>query len=344
MRFQFRNILWGMSIWTLILLAGCKREINTTTRVHPDGSFERTVTLRGDSSEVISGTFPVPSDSTWSIVKKNEGTEGEKKFVLTAEKTFRNARDLNAELKQKKDSVLQVQISIVLNKRFRWFNTFYAYREIYKASTPYLAVPISDYLTPKELELYCQMVDTLKKDTLGIEKKINEWGGSNIMENFYRVLFHEAEIIKDPALTPQTIAAKREDLFYAIRRDSSLDLGKNERILQILEKVYKTKSVRKLSGAIERSAKEFIRNEEFLMRMESDSYTNQIIMPGIILDTNAQTVDGNKAVWKFTGRRFIWADYEMRVESRVVNRWAIYVSAGLLLLVFTGIGISLFKR
>ncbi len=331
-------------ILVLVLLAGCRRDIVTTTQVRPDGSFERTVTVSGDSSVVLSGSFPIPRDSTWTISKKMEGEKkGDKNLTYTARKAFRNVRDLNAELGLRKDSVLQVQISVALDKRFRWFNTFYVYRETYKASCPFSRVSISEFLNTKELELYYQMVDTLDKDTLGLDKKFNAWNERAVLEDLYRVLLHEAETIQDPALTPRTIAIRKDQLFRVLQSDS-IDLGKDQKLLQFLETFFRTKSVRKMSPAIIRFGKEFETKQAFLSQMMDDRYTNQTVLPGIVLNTNAQGIEGGKAVWKFNGRRFLWADFEMRMESRVVNRGALYITAALLLAVFAGIAVLVLKR
>ena len=37
-------------------------------------------------------------------------------------------------------------------------------------------------------------------------------------------------------------------------------------------------------------------------------YTNEVIMPGIILNTNAKTLEGNKATWKFNSDKFCLLD------------------------------------
>ena len=328
----------------LVLLTGCRRDIATTTQVRPDGSVERTVTVSGDSSAVLSGSFPVPRDTTWAITQ-TVGAEkkGERKFTYTARKTFRTVSDLNADFGTIKDNVLQVHIFTTLDKRFRWFNTFYVYHEMYRASNPFRRVPISNYLDAKELELYCQMVDTLKKDTLGLEKKFNDWIERTVLEDFYQVLLHEAETIRDPILTPRMVSLHKDELFRALQNDS-IDLGNSEKLLRFLETIFKTKSVRKMSSAVVRFEKEFENKQGFLSQMMDDRYTNQVVMPGTVLDTDAHTVEGSRAVWTFNGRRFLWTDFEMRVESRVVNRWAVYVTAAFLLVVFARIAVLVLKR
>jgi hypothetical protein len=67
-------------------------------------------------------------------------------------------------------------------------------------------------------------------------------------------------------------------------------------------------------------------------------------MPGLILDTNAPSVENNTVTWELKGRRFFWEDYEMRVESRTVNRWAIWLTGGLLLAAVAGMAFGALRR
>ncbi|HEX9934347.1 MAG TPA: hypothetical protein VGB38_04045, partial [bacterium] len=151
------------AVLTLMSLAGC-REITTTTQVRRDGSCIRTVSIRTGSTSVDSvfaGPFTIPVDSTWTKSIEREKT-GDKKLIYTAIKTFRSALDLARAYLRPEDGKLHVVIDIRLDRRFRWFNTFYTYQETIKASNPFISVPISDYLTADELALYY-----LKEDTLG---------------------------------------------------------------------------------------------------------------------------------------------------------------------------------
>jgi hypothetical protein len=49
-------------------------------------------------------------------------------------------------------------------------------------------------------------------------------------------------------------------------------------------------------------------------------------------------------VWKYKGNRLFWEDYVMRVESRVVNTWAIWVTGGLLLAAMAGLALTAMRR
>jgi hypothetical protein len=87
-----------------------------------------------------------------------------KNRTIIAAKKFRNVADLNLLYRAKDDDSLKVETDVRLDKRFRWFNTFFKYTETYRACAPFKLVPIHDFLSAEELGLYYQKDDTLKLD------------------------------------------------------------------------------------------------------------------------------------------------------------------------------------
>jgi hypothetical protein len=80
---------------------------------------------------------------------------------------------------------------------------------------------------------------------------------------------------------------------------------------------------------------------EQLAKRAQGEFTNTVVMPGTVLDTNAGEVRGSTAVWKFSHEHFAMMDYPMHVESRVVNLW---ITIGTGLLVVLALGSLLFLR
>jgi hypothetical protein len=58
---------------------------------------------------------------------------------------------------------------------------------------------------------------------------------------------------------------------------------------------------------------------------------NSITMPGILLKTNADSINGSQAFWNYNERYFFAKDYKMMAESRIINKWAFAVTAIILL-------------
>lgn len=327
-----KNLRVFITIMAGVMLANGCREIETTTQIFPDGSCERTVTVNEDSTELISCSFPIPRDSSWTITSESSDE-------TIAMKKFRKVSDLNNELMPASDTTLQVIIQVKLDKRFRWFHTLFTYRETYKDHNPFKRVPISDYLSEEDLALFY-----INEDTLDIEDKTDAWGAESIFQELYQALLQGAKEIDDPHLTPEQIRSKKESLFNNLTDVNDEDWEVNK-VLQICEESLQNPSVWKLKPKMTGVVDELNRKQDLVFETHFTDLTNSVIMPGLIIATNAETIEGNKVTWDIAGRYFLWRDYEMWVESRVVNVWTIWVSIGLVLFIaFLMVVASIHKR
>jgi hypothetical protein len=341
----------------VMALAGCK-EITTSTRIFPDGSWERTIEIPGDSSPSDStfvGSFPMPVDSTWKItqkidttqvtqeIKSGKKTESRENRTAVAAKRFSKVAELNRLYLQMGKDPLKAAVEVQLQRKFRWFNTFYKYKETYKASTPFKKVPITDYLSPKELALYY-----IKEDTLKLDKKMEQWLARSFFEEFFTAMIEASDSIPVPGLDTGVLQKSKESLFAALMKldeqKSGEDLFKSDKIMRFLGGFYHNSGVAKWSSPIDRAMNVMMKKQEFLMDLDGYSYVNRVVMPGLILDTNAPSVEGGTVEWKLKSNRFYWEDYVMRVESRAVNRWAIWVTAVLLLAILGALAVTLVRK
>ena len=76
-----------------VLFVHCK-EITTTTRVHADGSCDRTVVVQSSSKNPSGSAFPIPRDSSWSITVLPDSTRISR-YVYTARKYFKTIASHN---------------------------------------------------------------------------------------------------------------------------------------------------------------------------------------------------------------------------------------------------------
>jgi hypothetical protein len=106
-------------------------------------------------------------------------------------------------------------------------------------------------------------------------------------------------------------------------------LDKADNILSLINEVFNSVNVYKLKSDVERISNDI--NQKISSREIRYKFTNEIIMPGIILNTNAVILEGNKVTWNIPSERFQYADFIMTVESRSTNVWAIILTAGLCL-------------
>jgi hypothetical protein len=74
------------------------------------------------------------------------------------------------------------------------------------------------------------------------------------------------------------------------------------------------------------------------------NYNNEVVIPGIVLNTNANTVEGNKVVWHFNEDKFTFISYTMTVESRIANPWATYATGAVLIVIVAFLMLPRLKR
>jgi hypothetical protein len=89
---------------------------------------------------------------------------------------------------------------------------------------------------------------------------------------------------------------------------------------------------------------EFDEKLQFFNRIfEMEDYSQYVEMPGLITETNSLILKGNSVSWKVQNLYFLFSDYKMHVESRVVNYWMFALTGLLVLLLIIALLIKAFK-
>jgi hypothetical protein len=309
MKNNLPSMLSIFALISLLTLSGCKESYTIVTTIFPDGSCDRVMTVTSRSREIPDVAFPLPLDSTWELSWKEPKQEGEK-YELTMRKHFAHVDSLSQEYAGVNDSG-KVKITISVEKRFRWFHTYFTYREKFFSFTPYTLIPPSQFMTQDEIR---RIVAGEKSDSL--KQKRDAWEMRNLFEEYYQGLVKEAEKLNHPSLPVSLIESNKEALFHALSSE-----GSGDPVTQTVA-VLRTSAVRKLDKEL-RALVSGIEEKSRIAAKSDGDYINTVLMPGTILDTNAEDVKGNSVVWRFTGDQFGVGDYEMIAESRSVNVWAV---------------------
>jgi hypothetical protein len=74
-----------------------------------------------------------------------------------------------------------------------------------------------------------------------------------------------------------------------------------------------------------------------MQNITSNTYGNKLLMPGIITSTNAKSMNGNILSWEIEPGEFFFYDFTMSAESRMMNKWAFWVSGFVVLLLLGGL-------
>ena len=364
----------------LMLFSGCL-DIDVRTVISSDGSSERIVTVKRDTTLLPPCAVPAAADSTWSVEWK-KATEGGSKYQYTARKRFQTPEDLMREYAAAPGTTT-VSVRVTLNKTFEWFYTYFDYSEVYTYHNLYKNVPVSEYLTKEEIEEYQhgkeieEYQTTVAPDGKGstaqlkstehakqpFEEKVKEWRERNSFEELYRPIIAEIQRRNDPALPASLLNEKKEELFRDfMASDTSKKAGKDagakmkgtkkspddpvsegaDEALKGLKQIFKTDAVLSLRPVIKDAIAAVLAKDDAMK--SPDSWVNSVQMPGLVLESNSRTVEGNTVTWKFKAGQVKVADYVMHAGSRVRNIWA-YVVTGLVALVVVFLAVrTAFRR
>jgi hypothetical protein len=336
MRTNHPSLALAAACLVSLSVPGCL-EVETTTRVKADGTIQRTVEIKGDASALAGGDYPLALRGPWDT---RITRTGKKNGQLRASRTFQDVDALNAAIRGEPGKTLAFQAS--LEQHFLWFTTTFRYEETLARFYPFDAVPVTDFVSPREIDFYLHHEmeeepyptpgDSLAQDDAS--DRFNEWEQRNRFEAFFQVLSVGAERAGDPRLTVEHLAEKKEE-FY--RRASE---GKLPSDVRQLEKeaatLFGEEPVRHAVEANREGFEEYDRKLEFLETVGTTGFKTHVEMPGLITDTNAQTIEGNTVSWSdYKGYGFV-RDYMMWVESRQINWWAIILT-GVIILALVGL-------
>lgn len=348
-----------LAIWA----PGClEHQVKTT--INADGSSERTITLNPESKQIPKTSFPLPVDGSWDT---SWTKSGDSKSILIFTKRFKDFEELSREYTHPPDS-MKIRLDLRVHKSFRWFYTYYDYAETYGRFTDFTLVDPRTVLSEEEIHLltYGDTSQTLKN-------KREEWKARNLYEAIYRRLAQGVEMLQDTILTPANMASHKEELFSILvdYKGPGFELQDPERVLREQSQYRGTKTTmltdsgmtneglnaftaiaaRTLQSEAVWNLKDSIKaGWQDLLKMlagrgtAGESFANSVVLPGILLETNATDVKGNSASWKFSVDQLELRDFEMRARSRVVNEWAIAVTGVIVLVLLALLVLALFRN
>jgi hypothetical protein len=305
-----------------LFAAGCN-DYTVKTTIHRDGSFERTIICDGDSLGLYSLHLPYIFSDGWNVeIRPKE--HAEKSFVTTAKKLYANNDELMAEFARGKDST-KLQISGQIERRFRWFFSYYSYKETLPPYALFRHLSIDSFFTPTEIGLIRGGKDSL------IKKRVDEFWIRNIAEEFLKRIMAEVDRLKDPELTSSLLLENKEALTQEIIKSEN---NKPDQLAKAFETILRTKSARRLRGTIDSVFKDL--TEAIQLEEKRDiSYKNEVTMPGILLSSNSEKIEGNSVTWHCASNRYF--DVTMTAESRAVNLWAIILTSIVCVLLLVGL-------
>ena len=332
-------------IGVLPFLAGCPDRKSVTTKVNKDGSCVRTIgefdprNFKGIDSVIHN--LPIPIDQSWKLENINDSTA-----VLTKE--FENVSGLN-NLYSSDESELKVyKRKVELKKKFRWFHTVLQYSETYEGLLT--EIPLTNYMSEMEVEVYklgepedhpiFTKLEPKSRKSLSdnIEERFEYWLHDNIYSMAFNDIIEVADsmqliekqsinvsAVKDTVKSQIEATDKQMITFSSEEEMNMMDLAElmgkeigldSITLIELKEKVNKAKLYEKYE------------NEIFFGLMKD--YDNKVIMPGLLMDTNAEIVEGDTLIWDVELIKYLDSEFVMFAESKVTNCWA-YVLSGFII-------------
>jgi hypothetical protein len=358
-------------ILLLVLPFGCDEGGNARfiTQINADGSCYREILSTADSTFIVGDTaksnpFRIDLDSTWEVSWSYKTSESHKNWPLKswtkdtaykggikvkAIKKYNSVAEMASSFKfSKKDPWNDIKQTSVLDKKFRWFYTYYNYREVYPKLHLFDRIPLSKYITNEEAEFWFQGKQDYIKGMNGIEiknkaddleAKSNKWLYHNIIEDQYLLYIEYYDSISGDKVDKQKFVQYKDTVINKIL--DKLDEKSDFNLGNYLDQYFKTKEV--FAGYEDMNHEFKEKGETFLgkyINYSGKKLEYNLLMPGKILFADNAVSHGDTLTYNLDTDRMLYSDYAIGATSRKANTWA-FVVTGILALLAVG---SLFVK
>jgi hypothetical protein len=323
-----------VSTWSCI-----DKPYRMTTQINADGSCLREVCGKADSAFFAGDTSHNPFffalDAGWHV---QPDTPDMQNRMVKASRRFSSVGAISAMLRFD-EALRPIAAPVeVLEKRFRWFYSYYTFTGTYSTILDSLSFLPDDYMSKAEQKIWFQGDFSPLFGTNGREMKEElEKIGKKFSRLYDRYAFErsveavQAYASSAPEIAPWVaqLAEVQDSVFLRYvepNKAFEMELGK---VCKMFDDYFATKAFSNLYKKNETAMDEYFA-EHFLPEKLWDILIEyELVMPGKITYTNASMSRHDTLAWKVNAERFAVNDYVLRAQSRVVHTWA-FVLTGLL--------------
>jgi hypothetical protein len=303
------------------------------TRIHPDGSCLREIYTQGNlkflAGDMEYNPYLFHVDTSWRITPLDT-SKNQDRYNVKISKAVRNIGDFSANIHC--DEALQPLAAPIeiLEKRFRWFYTYYTFKTVYPCISDKIPVPINQYMTKDEQKVWFQedfsayggMNGYELNDVLDmLEDKFFRWYSRNIYEVYLETVYSLAGH-SDSNLYVSQLPAIKDTLFQMINPQKD-DLLNNEKINQKLDQYFNTTYFSDFYEENKQQIKE--KFEECFSELFTKDIKYELIISGKLISANTSLINQDTLTWNITAMRLIPDNYELTAISRTVHPWAFIV-------------------
>lgn len=324
------------AILLLQLVSSCSTYYYVVTDVDKDVSVKRSV--YAESSDDGSATVFL-SPSVWIESSVNEPFEVDfYDQTCTMGKVYDSDADIISVLSFQPDSDQKdnplFKPDEKLDKKFKWFYTYYVYSAVFKSLKERLPLPMDAYLTPQQKTLFFKGQNP-PQGWNGIEiYYLLDDVNSKFAEWYSDVVFYVlSDMIRQCCSTYQLSILDdcKESFMKDLDRELIFVMEPDDFTARLSE-IYPDAGFEKIYDDNEGMLKAAYEKEAVMISYFGYSFIYTIRMPGKFYDGNAvDFIDGNPS-WKIDGFRLMDGDLVLDAVSRKLNLWAFAVTFVLIIL------------
>lgn len=341
----------------LICLSSCETYQQVNTRINPDGSIERQSYAKGDSAFMAGNNDNSPfifmADDTWQVIRYDSIVKRtvfgyDVEWNTRAQARFSSFEDYSNNVTPRKYMEPLAKPVETLDKRFRWFYTYYNYRAVYSNLNDMIPYPIDNYLDESEQRIFFQGDNSVLKGMNGMEQSVYLGG----LENEFQSWLTRCEFeITMNAINDELRQAREEELLKRLSGLNGTLYGNsgysshnwqsvNTFIAPTVDKVLGDNTFSTFYARHSTQIENRVQEQTDALELFTYILDYRLEMPGKVTSANTPLRDDESLVWRLTAYRFLTNDYVLEAESRTTNIWT-FVLTGLLLIV--GIGLLRIK-
>lgn len=351
MKREFYKI--SMSV-LLLMLVSCSNNYRMVTRVCKDGKINREVYAKADSNFLAgdknSNPFLFQLGSDWQVNKLDSCIKvdffGEKGEVnVKAERTLK-AEGIFSFFSAKEEWMNPLAApQEKLEKKFRWFYTYYMYTCDFHEIINKGPIPIEKYLNKQEQGLLFQGDINgyqgmngveLKSELDDAEEKFFEWFYHTQFELSYEIIVHFLQREGDSIYSAK-IKTEKGEIFESDENRKREEECSPEYVCTLLDKQYDTDIFSGLYKANEKEIQKMYDEKCITMELFNHQIKFELVMPGELLSANTRLKEENRLVWKVDAYRLLGEDFVLEAKSRTINVWVFCVTG--ILIILAGYGV-----
>ena len=282
------------------------------------------------STDGSSVDFPFVISGRWSISKLPEPYEidfYDTKVKMTHEASS-SGRIEDVSLAGKDTYNPLLRPSERLEKRFRWFYTYYDYNAEFKGLKDRLPIPFDGYFTDAQLELFFRGTDP-PEGWNGVEMyclldDINhnfaKWHSDAtycVMYDIFKPYFTNQQMVALDTLKCRFMSGIEREVMFAMKPDEFED-----RLAAVLPESGFGNIYEDNADAIDQA---YEKETEIIGCFET-AFMYSVNLPGKYMAGNAVDSLGSSPTWKVDAYRLMFGDLKLIATSRQVNVWAFLVT------------------